>query len=70
MIDNDIEDIDLSRNLLGDNSAKSLSLFLEQSYTIKTLNLSWNHIGPKGGISLFYGIYKGRTLRILDASYN
>lgn len=70
LIENDVEELDLSRNLLNDNAAKSLSVFMEHSYTIKTLNLSWNNIGARGGISLFYGIYKGRTLKNLNFSYN
>lgn len=70
LIENDIEELDLSRNLLSDNATKSLSNFMEHSYTIKTLNLSWNNIGARGGIALFYGIYKGRTLKNLNFSYN
>lgn len=69
-IEIDLEELNISNNLLGDNTAKGLSKFIEYSYTMKLLNLGWNQITAKGGIPLFFGVYKGRTLRSINVSYN
>lgn len=66
----DLEELDLSKNLIGDMTPIDLAKFIEFSYTMKILNLGWNNISAKGGIPLFFSIYKGRTLRNLNMSYN
>jgi Ran GTPase-activating protein (RanGAP) involved in mRNA processing and transport len=66
----DLTDLDLSKNMMGDYSASVLGTFLELSYSMVNLNLSWNRITPRGGAAVFTGIQKGRNCRNVNMSYN
>ena len=65
-----LRELDLSHNKISDRSCKILGDFCELAYFIVKVNLKWNQISSKGAIHLFEGLYKGKTCKNLDLSYN
>lgn len=70
LIDVDLEKLDLSKNMLSEETSQQIADFLELTHTLKTLNLSWNRINDRAAIPLLQAMLKSHTIRNLNLSYN
>lgn len=67
--ENTIGKINIESNQLGDNCGDVLSKIINNSYSLKNLNLSNNKLG-KSIIDFYLSIKSSKTLKIIDLSQN
>ena len=66
-----MSELSLAKNLVSDEGVSKISEFLTfNGSSLKVLNLHWNKIMYKGGLSLTEALNKNDTLKILDLSWN
>jgi len=63
--------LNLSKNKLGPESAKTISAMLRKSaFNLTTLNISYNQINDDGAVFICESLHKNDTLQILDLEYD
>lgn len=67
---NTLVTLDLSRNIISNGGARSLSAALISNTSLSKLNLSFNEIEDRGAVALSVAIRRNKTLKMLDLSHN
>ena len=62
--------LDLSQNLLGNDTAMAIGRFLSQSNVLSELSLRWNNIRGEGVCCLARGIRRSQLLSTIDLGWN
>lgn len=65
-----IHTVNLSRNLISDESCVSIANLLQRCLNLKILMCSWNHIRNYGASLIISKLKKHHVMRVLDLSWN
>lgn len=65
-----IQTLNISRNLINDDSCVSIANLLQRCLNLKILMCSWNHIRNYGASLIISKLKKHHVMRVLDISWN
>lgn len=65
-----ISSLNISRNLISDDSCHNISNILTKCNTLRILMLSWNHIRNLGASIIINRLKKNNEMRVFDISWN